>query len=89
MAYMKASDYATWICGDGDQSIGYVNGKPCIWYGQAELMPFSEYEEAREGEIFECLDGTEQMNKGGWMEISKYVGLDESLDQERMVAIWT
>ena len=87
--YMKESDVVLWICGDGDRSVGYVNDEPCSWYGPAELMPFSEYEKSGEGDVFECLDGTEYINRGGWMELDTYSSVETSLDHERKVAmIW-
>jgi hypothetical protein len=86
--YMKESDTALWLCGDGDKSIGYINGDPVYWYGAADIMPQMEYSEAREGETFECLNGDEYINRGGWQEMGTYVDSVMQSESERMVAIW-
>jgi hypothetical protein len=88
MPYTKESDTVLWLCGDGDRSIGYIDDKAACWYGPAEIMPLGEYEVAREGEVFECLNGDEYINRDGWQETSKYADMSTSLDTERMVALW-
>jgi len=89
MGFLRESDTAFWLCGDGDKSIGYVNGKPAIWYGPAEIMPFMAYERARDGEVFECLDGVEYICRAdGWQEVSAYAEMSTALDTEAMVALW-
>lgn len=89
MPYMRECDNAVWLCGDGDKSIGYVGGVAATWYGPAEIMPHMEYERSREGEVFECIDGTDFICRSdGWQEVEDYAAMATSLDTERRVALW-
>ncbi len=89
MPYMRESDNAVWICGDGDKSIGYIGGVACTWYGPAEIMPHMEYERSREDEVFECIDGAEYICRAdGWQELDKYTKMEIDLEREKKEAIW-
>lgn len=89
MRRMKADDTAIWLCGSSGENVGYINGNPCSWYGSPEILPGMEYERAIEGEVFDCDDGTEFINREGWREMSEYTKMLTASDAEKKeMAIW-